>query len=142
MKKAIRIGFTVYMILLVLFIVFRIPLSKYIVEKEITTFLNRVIAKDSNVASDFYTRHIEQDTIQKNLEQGGFHLLSFSDVEGDYDDGCVCTGHVNLTFDNDGEPLTVRAIFTDSKQICAISPANERFSVTTKWNKYACGGDF
>ncbi|WP_426445372.1 hypothetical protein ACP26L_18880 [Paenibacillus sp. S-38] len=142
MKKAIQIGFSISVMLLALFTIFRIPLSKAFVEKEITTFLNGVIAKDLDVASDFYTHHIELETIQQNLEQDGFGLISFSDVEGEYDDGCVCTGHVNLTFDNNGEPLSVRAVFTDSKQVCAMSSSNERFPVTSKWNKYAYGGDF
>lgn len=144
MKKADRIGFIAYAFFLLLLLIFLVPLSKYIAQKEITSFLNRVIAQDLDVASDFWLSNSELDAIRHNVEQGGFQLLSFDGVEGEYDDGCVCTGHVNLTFDNNGEPLTVRAIFTTSepKQICALNPSDERVPILSKWNKYACGGDF
>jgi hypothetical protein len=142
MKKTAWIGFVVYVFLLLLLIILRVPVGKYLVQKEITSFLNRVIAQDLNVATDFYLSHVELEAIRQNVNQGGFRLLSFNGVEGEYDDGCVCTGHVNLTFDNNGEPLTVSAVFTDGKQICAVSPTNERAPVLSNWNKYACGGDF
>ncbi|MBD2868901.1 hypothetical protein [Paenibacillus arenilitoris] len=133
-----------YVLFLLFFVLVKVPISKYLVEKELTTYLNQVIERDPKVASAFYLSHTELETIKQNVTQDGFKLLSFKDVEGDYDDGCVCTGHVDLIFDNAGESLAVEAVFTTGspRQVCAIRPGKEPVPVLSKWNEFACGGDF
>lgn len=136
--------FIAYLLLILVFVLGKVSLSKYMVEKEMTSFLKQVIDRDPNVASEFHLSNTELETIKQNVKQGGFQLKSFKDVEGEYDDGCVCTGHVDLTFDNAGKSLTVEAIFTTGspRQVCAIRPDKESVPVLSKWNEFACGGDF
>ncbi|MGM0885142.1 MAG: hypothetical protein ACQEXQ_29380 [Bacillota bacterium] len=136
--------FIAYSFLMLVFVLGKVPLSKYRVEKEMTSFLKQVIERDPNVASEFHLSNTELETIKQNVKQGDFQLLSFKDVEGEYDDGGVGTGHVDLTFDNAGKPLTVEAVFTTGspRQVCAIRPGKEPIPVLLKWNEFACGGDF
>ncbi|HZG84101.1 hypothetical protein [Paenibacillus sp.] len=137
--------FTAYVVFLLASFLFKVPISKYLVERQLSSYLNQVIERDPDVASEFYLSHTDLATIAQHVKEGGFELQSFKNVEGEYDDGCVCTGHVDLTFDNGGEALTVRAVFTTGspRQVCAITPSGqEDIPVLTKWNKFACGGDF
>ncbi|UJF33823.1 hypothetical protein [Paenibacillus hexagrammi] len=77
----------------------------------------------------------------------GVRLISFNNVHAEFDDGCYCTGHANLVFEIDGEPLEVRAILTfgkwgKPKQICAITPSDMRsrsIPQLAAWNLLACG---
>lgn len=143
-QRAFWTVFTAYVLFLLVFVLVKVPISKYLVEKQLTSYLNQVIERDPNVASEFYLSNTELETIKQNVKQDGFQLLSFKNVEGDYDDGCVCTGHVDLTFDNAGESLTVEAVFTTGspRQVCAIRPGKEPVPVLSEWNEFACGGDF
>ena len=54
---------TAYVLFLLVFVLVKVPISKYLVEKELTSYLNRVIERDPNVASEFYLSGTELETI-------------------------------------------------------------------------------
>jgi hypothetical protein len=118
------------------------------VEKNTASFLKAVQARNISVAPDFFGSSLDIENVRKSLREDGFRLLSNDYVKADYDDGCVCTGHVDLTFEVDGKPLKVSAIFTVGPgnkpyQICVLTPSgieSGSISELSKWNLHACGG--
>jgi hypothetical protein len=115
-------------------------------EKKTAAFFEAVQARDDEEA---IRRHVEpSDRMLAMLKENRFKLLSYDHVSAEFDDGCVCTGHVDLTFEVEQKPLEVEAVvtFTDGKprQVCAIghpsgvTPGSVPELVA--WNEVFCGG--
>jgi hypothetical protein len=87
--------------------------------------------------------------MRKLHEEEGLQLLSYDNIKAEYDDGCVCTGRADLTFEVNGKPLNVSAILSvgprnKPSQICAITPSGIEggsIPVLSEWNLIACGSD-
>lgn len=120
-------------------------------QKIISSFLSSVQAQQYEQAAEFWDGKAGSDfagIMQKLNEEDRFRLLYYDHVSAEYGDGCVCTGHAELTFENNGKPLPVRAIVTFSpgnklSQVCALTPSGvERGSISglTEWNRMFCGG--
>jgi len=121
-------------------------------QKIISSFLSSVQVQQYAQAAEFLDGGAGADIagmMQKLNREDRFRLLSYDHVSAEYDDGCVCTGHAELTFENDGKPLpAVRAVITFApgnklSQVCAITPSGvERGSIPglTEWNRMFCGG--
>ncbi|WP_028547438.1 hypothetical protein [Paenibacillus sp. UNC451MF] len=136
---------------LVILLVYHGIIAKY--KHDLTSntsaFLNALQSQDYEKAANLYGNSLDIDKIRKLDENQGFRLLSFDNISSNYDDGCVCTGKAELTFEVKGAPLNVTAIVTtgtDYKpgQICAITPSGvKRGSIPelSEWNIAACGSD-
>ncbi|UUZ92075.1 hypothetical protein LJK87_42645 [Paenibacillus sp. P25] len=79
------------------------------------------------------------------LKEQGFYPVAYRHVTADFDDGCVCTGHVDLTFQHGDRTVTYRTVFTLHKdyrvnQVCPLSPSGDAVE-TNGWKSMACFGD-
>ncbi|MBW7454556.1 hypothetical protein ACFOLF_29515 [Paenibacillus sepulcri] len=89
------------------------------------------------------------EKMRKLHEEQDFRLLSYNRIQADYEDGCVCTGQVQTTFEVDGNPLHTTAILAfdsdyELKQLCAVTPPGvKRGSIPelSGLNLIACGSD-
>jgi hypothetical protein len=120
-------------------------INKYQVEKNTAKFLDRVIANNMDAAPDFAGSYSELEQVEKILAGDGFQLVGYERIQPDFDDGCVCTGHVDLVLKVEEKPLKVRAVFTVKEgnrpnQICIMTPL--RSPEISQWNRYACGAGF
>lgn len=126
----------------------RVILNQKSVEKHVGAFLKAVQEQHVQEAVEQYGGVIDMESMRVLLQEGS-RLLSYSRVKAEFDDGCVCGGHVDLTFEVNGKPLHVSAIFTlgpgnKPSQICALTPSGtERGSIPalSGWNRNICGGD-
>jgi hypothetical protein len=127
----------------------RVLLNQKSVEKKVGAFLKAVQERHVQEAVERYGGAIDMESMRVLLEAEGSRLLSYGRVKAEFDDGCVCGGHVDLTFEVNGKPLNVSAIFTlgpgnKPRQICALTPSGtERGSIPalSGWNRTICGGD-
>lgn len=122
-------------------------------EKATAAFLEAVQLRQFEQAAQLHANAVSFghfDAFRETFrEDGGFRLLTYGGLDAEYDDGCVCTGKVHLTFETNGEPLSVAAIFTVGpdympNQVCALTPSGvARGSIPglSAWNMAFCGGD-
>lgn len=118
-------------------------------EKKVGAFLKAVQEQHVQEAAERYGGDIDVESMRVLLQVEGVRLLSYGGVKAEFDDGCVCGGHVELTFEVNGKPLNVSAIFTlgpgsKPRQVCALTPSGtERGSIPalSGWNRSICGGD-
>jgi hypothetical protein len=151
LKLIWRIGASLLMLWLVFLLVHQgiVLLQKLKVEKNTSAFLKAVQSKDFGKAAELFGSSIDLEKMRKLHEEEGFRLLDYDHIRAEFDDGCVCTGHADLTFRVNGEPLNVSAVVSVRSgnkpgQICAITPSGtERVSipVLSEWNLIACGSD-
>jgi hypothetical protein len=101
------------------------------------------VPSDLGLESNWYTAN----EWKRLSEEEGVRLLHFSNVRAAFDDGCYCTGHADLVFEVDDNPMKVRAVITYGvgarpKQICAITPSEMQdgsIPELAAWNSLACG---
>ncbi|MEF3301565.1 hypothetical protein [Paenibacillus sp. GYB003] len=149
--KIVRI--TVVSLLLLWFAVLvvhaaQIALKRKAAEMRTTSFLMAMQAQRFDLASERYAGEIDTERLER-LHDDGFRLVSYSAVKAEYDDGCVCGGHADLTFEANGKPLHATAVFTVGsgyrpKQVCVLTPSgSERGPIPelSEWNMLVCGGD-
>lgn len=123
------------------------------IENQTVSFLRAVQEQNYEKAAELFGWETEK-TEGSNAhawrhlaEEEGIRLLSFHDVDVDYDDGCFCHGRAELVFEVDENPLEVRAVITfgvgeKPKQICVLTPSGlqrEAISQLAAWNTLACG---
>lgn len=84
-KRLFWIVLTAYALLIIGVVLSKVVISKYMVQSEMSSFLKQVIERDPNVAAEFHGSDLELETIKRNVIEGGFQLLSFKNVEGEYD---------------------------------------------------------
>ncbi|MOA03461.1 hypothetical protein D3C78_1229700 [compost metagenome] len=156
MKTALKIGGTIVVLWLVVFLVYQATLiwNPAAIEKKTEAFLNAVQAQSFEEAAALFDGAEGEESlafeIQKLHEEQGVRLLSYRNVKAEYDDGSFNTGHVDLTFEVDGNPLDVKAILTFGvgarpKQVCVIQPSElkgKSIPQLESWNELVCGGSF
>jgi hypothetical protein len=123
------------------------------IRKQTVSFLRAVQEQDYNKAAELFgwegNKAVgnEANAWKRLFEEEGVRLLSFSNVRAAYDDGCYCTGHADLVFEVDENPMMASAVITYGvgarpKQICAITPSelkNGSIPQLVAWNALACG---
>lgn len=149
LKLIWRIGASLILLWIVFLLVHQgiVLLQKIKVEKNTAAFLKAVQSKDFGKAAELYGSPIDLEKMRKLHEEEGFRLLNYDNIRADYDDGCVCSVHADLTFKVNGEPLNVSAVVSVSSgnkpgQICAITPSGTELGsipVLLEWNLIACG---
>ncbi|MDF2962663.1 MAG: hypothetical protein K0S39_4398 [Paenibacillus sp.] len=149
MKLIWKTGVFLFLLWLIAFLVYqgRVVLNQIEVVKNTAAFLKTVQSQNFDKSAELYGGSINLEKMRKLHVEEGFRLLSYDRIIAEYDDGCVCSGHADLTFEVDGKPLSVSAIVTVSQgnkpgQICAITPlGTEKGSipVLSEWNLIACG---
>jgi hypothetical protein len=60
----------------------------------------------SSTAQEGWRSHIQ------DLKDEGFYAVSYNGLEVDYDDGCACSGRVEVTYMADGKKQTSEVIFS------------------------------
>lgn len=78
----------------------------------------------------------------RELEQSGFRPVSYQNLSVERDDGCICYGHVFLTFENQGEPVSYQAVLTfgpdySVQQVCTMHQQGALVE-TNGWKQAAC----
>lgn len=141
---------------LAVFIIYRVTLmwNGGAAEHKTEAFLDAVQQRGYERAAKLYGGTIEAEVwtadMRKLHEEKGFKLLSYDNVKAEFDDGCYCSGHADLTIEVDGRPLEVVAILTFANgakpgQICVITPSGQKAGSIPEiegWNRLACGGSF
>ncbi|NHN33383.1 hypothetical protein [Paenibacillus agricola] len=155
MKLVLKIGVSLMLLFLVFSMVYRVTLmgNPFAIQNKTSAFLKAVQVKQYEEAAQLFGSTADKKTLAQGLlklHEEGFRLLSYDKVNADYDDDSFSTGHAELTFEVDGNPMKVRAILTFSpeakpKQVCPISPSEiKRGSIPQleAWNQLFCGGSF
>ncbi|MGO4375690.1 hypothetical protein AB4Z21_34060 [Paenibacillus sp. MCAF20] len=93
-----------------------------------------ISAADSTTARDGWQNDIQA------LKEEGFYAVSYHGLKVDYDDGCACTGRVDVTYLIDGKKQTHRVIFSLGEQgrvnqTCLFLRNSEWGEV---WDKASC----
>jgi hypothetical protein len=151
LKIVWKIGASLFLLWLVFLLVYqgKIILQQKKVEDNISAFLKAVQSKDFWKAAELYGSSINLEEMRILHEEDGFRLLDYDNIRAEHDDGCVCTGHADLTFEVNSNPIKVSAVFSvGSKnkpgQICAITPSGTKrgtIPALSKWNLITCGSD-
>ncbi|WP_337101030.1 hypothetical protein [Paenibacillus sp. YIM B09110] len=76
----------------------------------------------------------------QDLKDEGFYAVSYNGLEVDYDDGCACSGRVDVTYLIDGKEQIHRVIFSLGEhdrinQTCLFLRNSERGEA---WDKASC----
>ncbi len=123
----------------------KVELHKWKAERNTEHFLKAVQQQQYDEAVSLFGEPLEWKSLQ-NLQP--MRLIKYSGVKAEFDDGCVCGGHAELTFQADGPPITVPAIFVLREgykpgQVCALTSREHRAVMPQlgKWNNMACGSD-
>jgi hypothetical protein len=123
------------------------------IQKQTVSFLRAVQEQNYERAAELFgwegrkTEGSKASSWERLAEVEGVRLLSFSNVRAEYDDGCYCTGHAELTFPVNEKPMQVSAVIAfgvgaKPKQICAITPSGIQggsIPQLAAWNSLACG---
>lgn len=146
-----------YLMLLwcVMFLLYKVTLfwNPIGIQNQTAAFLRAVQERNYERAAELFgwegqkTAGSKASAWRRLAEEEGVRLLSFSNIRAEYDDGCYCTGHADLIFEVNGNPMQVRAVLTFGngarpKQICAITPSGMQGGSIHKlaaWNSQACG---
>jgi|GEM_PF-6308787 hypothetical protein len=143
-------GFMVLFILLVWAVLLiacygNVELQEFKAEHNTAYFLKAVQQQNYVEATKWFGSSLDLEELQ-TLQS--MRLVKFSRLKAVFDDGCVCSGHAELTFQAEGPPITVPAVFTlrdghKPGQICAMTSGQERAVMPQlgKWNKAICGSD-
>jgi hypothetical protein len=151
LKIVWRIGASLLLLWLIFLLVYqgRIIIQQTKVENNTAAFLKAVQSKDFRKAAELYGSSLNLEKMRILHEEDGFRLLGYDNIRAEYDDGCVCTGHADLTFEVNSKPIKVSAIVSVGSrnkpgQICAIyTLGTEHGSIPalSKWNLIKCGSD-
>ncbi|CAM3091772.1 hypothetical protein PALU110988_00580 [Paenibacillus lupini] len=114
-------------------------------ERNVSHFLKAVQQQHYDEAVSRFGEPLNKESL-KQLQP--FRLVKYGRINADFDDGCVCSGHAELTFQAKGAPITVPALFTLREgnkpgQICALMTKEQRASMPqlAQWNIVVCGSD-
>ncbi len=143
-------GFIVLFILLAWMVLLlgyygKVELQKWKAERNTARFFKAVQYQRYDEAVRLFGEPLDQESLRK-LQP--FRLVKYTRVKAEYDDGCVCKGHAQLTFQSDGPPITVPAAFVLREgykpgQVCALTSRETQTVMPQlgKWNITFCGSD-
>lgn len=129
MKLIMKIGLyavAAYMLVMLAYqVAIRIEIFK--AERSARPFFDRLVAGELDEASQQLSIVAASDHKSSTARDGwrndiqtlkdkGFYAVSYSGLQVDYDDGCACTGRVDVTYMADGKRQTYRVIFALGEQ--------------------------
>lgn len=114
-------------------------------ERNVSHFLQAVQQQHYDEAVSRFGEPLNKESL-KQLQP--FRLVKYGRIKAEFDDGSVYSGHAELTFQADGLPITVPAIFALREgnkpgQICALTTKEQRAAIPqlAQWNIVVCGSD-
>ncbi len=143
-------GFIVLFILLAWIVLLlgyygKVELQKWKAERNTARFFKAVQYQRYDEAVRLFGEPLDQASL---YELQPFRLVKYAGIKADFDDGCVCGGHAELTFQADGPPITAPAVFVLREgykpgQVCALTSREERTVMPQlgSFNLVVCGSD-
>ncbi|TYP69800.1 hypothetical protein [Paenibacillus methanolicus] len=114
-----------------------------------SAFLHELKQEEFRQAVTHYGEPLDGEGLRLLHEREAFKLADYGHVRAEFDDGCVCVVHAELTFETKAKMVETDAIITLRKgkkpgQVCAITPSGvERGEIPEldAWNRIVCGHD-